>query len=67
MLALNFLSNLHLDCKLLIIGSRGSIAKEYQMPIIISLVVNNVDSRLFRVKENLGILLKGNLLSIIFI
>jgi hypothetical protein len=67
MLALNFLSNLHLDCKLLIIGSRGSVPKEHQMPIIIGLVVDNVDSRLFRVKENLSILLKSNLLSIIFV
>jgi hypothetical protein len=44
MLGLNFLGNLHLDCKLLVVGSRGSIAKEYQMAIIIGLVVDNVDS-----------------------
>jgi hypothetical protein len=44
MLALNLFGNLHLDCELLVIGGGGSVAKEYQMAVVVGLVVDNVDS-----------------------
>ena len=56
-LILRLLYNLNLNRVLFLISGRSYIAIEYKMAFIIGLVINNIDSGLFGIKNDLGILL----------
>lgn len=67
MIVFGLLGYLNFDREFFFIGRGGHIAIQDEMPVVIGLIVDDVDTRPFGIKDNLGIPLKADLLCIVFI